>query len=89
MSARHVTSPETEKPSDDTRTTLFEVIAHGRNGAAFGQTFTEEGTANSYAERLRAEGYEVDPYPAFDTQPDLAAALDSAADFFKDRRLAQ
>lgn len=78
-----------EEPSDDTRTELFEVIAHGRTGAAFGQTFTDEGTADSYAERLRAEGYEVDPYPAYDTQPDLAAALGEAAHFFKDRGLTQ
>jgi len=78
-----------EKPSDDTTTGLYEVIAHSRNGAAFGQTFTNEATADSYAERLRAEGYEVDPYPAYDTQPDLAAALSEAAHFFKDRRLTQ
>ena len=83
------TQSDHKKPSDDTETGLFEVIAHGRNGAAFGQTFTNEATADSYAERLRAKGYEVDPYPAFDTQPDLAAALGEAAHFFKDRRLTQ
>ena len=69
--------------------TLYEVIAHGRSGAAFGQTFENEALADAYADRLRAEGFEVDPYPAYDTQTDLAAALGEAAHFFKDRRLSQ
>jgi len=83
------TQSDQTPPSDDKPQGLFEVIARSGRGAAFGQTFTEESTADSYAERLRAEGYEIDPYPAYDTQSDLATALETAADFFKDRSLTQ
>jgi hypothetical protein len=77
---------------DDLKTSeteLFEVIAKSANGPAFGVTFTEKATADSYAERLTSRGYEIDPYPAYTAQTDLGQALAQAAEISGDEGLTQ
>lgn len=68
---------------------LFEVIAdHPEHGpAAFGQTFNDQATADAYTRHLQRHGYNADRSPAFETVATLAAALDSARDYFSDDRL--
>jgi hypothetical protein len=71
------------------QTDLYEVIASDPESrkAAYGVTFTDEATATAYAERLEHCGYAVDPFPAYQPEPSLAAALASAGRHFKDPRL--
>lgn len=71
------------------QTDLFEVIASDPESrkAAYGVTFTDEATATAYAERLEHCGYAIDPFPAYQPEPSLAAALASAGRHFKDPRL--
>lgn len=68
---------------------LHEVICdRPRNPArAYGLTFHDEATAEAYAGAMRAAGYSADVSPTFGTEPTLASALESAALFFKDKRL--
>lgn len=66
---------------------LFEVIT-SRAGRAFGQTFNNEADATAYADAMRAAGYAVDPFPAFEAVS-LADALDIAADHYGDASLTQ
>jgi hypothetical protein len=70
-------------------TALYEVIAHreGLPKHAYGVTFTDEGTATAYAERLKAMGYAAEVSPEFTTQPTLKAALEEASDYFNDKAL--
>lgn len=69
---------------------LFEVIAsYTSRPEAFGVTFSDEGQATAYRERLEALGYTVEPSPEFATEPTLEAALESAAAYFRDPRLTQ
>lgn len=69
--------------------TLYEVITSNPESrqAAFGVTFTNEATATAYAERMEHHGYAADPFPAYSPEPSIAAALQSAANHFKDPRL--
>jgi hypothetical protein len=68
---------------------LHEVICdHPRNAArAYGLTFHDKATAETYAREMRAAGYRADVSPTFGTEPTLASALASAALFFRDERL--
>lgn len=70
-------------------TSLFEVIAdHPTSRAgAFGMTFTNEGTADEYARRMNAAGYNAEVSPEFLTEATLEAALQSAAEHFADQEI--
>ena len=70
------------------RKDLFEVIASRSKSPAFGVTFDDKAEADSYAASLEARGYQVDPYPPFQTERSAKAALRTAAAVFKDERLA-
>ena len=67
---------------------LFEVITTKAGRAAFGQTFTKEDDATAYADAMRAAGYTVDPFPAFEPVT-LAEALAVAAETYSDPSLTQ
>jgi hypothetical protein len=69
--------------------TLFEVIADHPNSraGAFGMTFTDEGTAQAFANRLVTIGYEAEVSPAFTTEATLETALQSAAEHFADQKI--
>jgi hypothetical protein len=71
------------------QTDLYEVIASDPESrkAAYGVTFTDEATATAYADRLENCGYAIDPFPAYQPEPSLAAALASAGSHFQDPRL--
>jgi hypothetical protein len=70
-------------------TVLYEVIARGENGPAFGMTFTEQETAESYAEALKAKGFKIDPFPAYNAHKNLAEALAQAAEISGNKGLTQ
>lgn len=67
---------------------LFEVITTKPGRAAFGQTFTDKADATAYADAMRAAGYTVDPFPAFEPVT-LAEALSIAAETYGDASLKQ
>jgi hypothetical protein len=70
---------------------LTEVICNDprTKGSAYGMTFADHSTAAAYARAMRRKGYEADISPSFWTEPDLEAALASAAKYFDDASLTE
>lgn len=66
---------------------LWEVITDNAAGRAFGMTFHNDGTARAYARAMRRLGYTAETSPVFHTEPNLDAALESAARFYDDSRI--
>lgn len=77
---------EIRKDPQPEATSLYEVIAShaGGKGYPFGMTFTDQGTASAYADRMNALGYSAEVSPEFKTETTLAAALESARRHFED-----
>lgn len=68
----------------DASVTFWEVIAAPRDepNRRFGLVFTSHETAAAYADALRADGFEVDPFPEFETVATVADALAITRDFY-------
>lgn len=70
-----------------TSVTLYEVITTDAEGRAYGMTFHDKWTALAYALAVRRLDYAADVSPAFETEANLTAALQSAATFYADHRI--
>jgi hypothetical protein len=66
----------------------WDVITTAPTGAAYGQTFEDEGTARDFAAAMTAHGYRAEVLD-IETTPSLRAALIEAAQFFGDPVLGQ
>lgn len=67
---------------------LWEVITTDPEGQRpFGQTFHDNAAAAAYARTMRRAGFGAELSPVFATQPDLKAALTSAATYYEDAAL--